>query len=121
MRKCASGTTPATLTEAATKNTTRLEQTEDFNLSLPGEADQVLRDRLAEDGYLLLKGAVARQQCDALLDELLSVLHPHIGFDAAAGKPILRGEPFYETDPTWDEVYPKVQKLEAFHRFFHRP
>ena len=120
-RKCANGTTPAILTEAVATNTSRPEHTEDFNVSLPSEADNALRERLDRDGYLLLKRGVAREQCNALLDELLSVLHPHIGFDAAAGKPILRGEPFYETDPTWDEVYPKVQKLEAFHRFFHRP
>jgi hypothetical protein len=98
-----------------------LEHSRDFHISLPTEPDETLRQRLAADGYLLLKGAVAGENCDALLGQLLPLLEPHIGFDAATGIPVLEGEPFYETDPLWDELYPKVQRLEAFHRFFHQP
>ena len=112
---------PATLTEVRATFDQRVEQSVDFHVSLPTEQDATLRERLAEDGYLLLRGAVAGEQCDALLDQMLSVLSPHVVFDKAAGKPILAGEPFYETDRIWDEVYPRVQKLEAFHRFFHQP
>jgi ectoine hydroxylase-related dioxygenase (phytanoyl-CoA dioxygenase family) len=107
------------LTEAIATTPARAEQTREFKVSLPSEADETLRERLADDGYLLLKGAVPRDQCDALLAQLLSVLSPLIVFDKTAGKPVLAGEPFYETDAIWDQVYPKIQKLEAFHRFFH--
>ena len=33
--------------------------------------------------------------------------------------PVLVGDPFVETDKTWDRIYPKLQSLEAFHQFFH--
>jgi hypothetical protein len=112
---------PATSTEVLTVSGPPTETSEAYHLSLPSESDDTLRARLADDGYLLLKGAVERKQCNALLEQLLAVLDPHIGFDPTSGKPLLNGEPFYETDPIWDEVYPKVQKLEAFHRFFHHP
>lgn len=98
-----------------------MSQTADFHVSTLAENDDALRARLDRDGYLLLKGAVAAQYCDQLRDDLLRVLSPHIGFDDSLGKPVLTGEPFYETDPIWDEVYPRVQRLESFHRFFHQP
>lgn len=93
----------------------------DFNVSHLSESDQVLRERYAEDGYLLIKQAVSSKHCNALLNDMLDVLAPHVEFDSAIGKPVLVGKPFYETDATWDEVYPRVQKLESFHRFFHQP
>jgi hypothetical protein len=98
-----------------------LSDTADFNISTLSESDQSLREKLARDGYLFLKRAVASEDCDALLQDLLEAARPHIGFDEHGRKPYLVGEPFYETDPIWDEVYPRVQKLESFHRFFHRP
>jgi phytanoyl-CoA dioxygenase PhyH len=98
-----------------------LENTADFNTSTLAESDHVLQARLARDGYLLLKRAVAAPHCDALLEDLLQVLSPHIAFDSSIGKPTLAGDPFSESDPIWDEVYPRVQKLERFHRFFHQP
>ncbi len=52
---------------------------------------------------------------------MLEVLDPHVKFDGDINKPVLTGDPFYETDATWDKVYPRVQKLESFHRFFHQP
>ena len=39
---------------------------------------------------------------------------------AAPDPPYLEGEPFFETDPVWDEIYPRIQSLEAFHTFFHQ-
>ena len=108
---------PATSTEQVCD----LPQAADFTVSNLAEADGALRDRFSRDGYLLLKRAVSPAQCDALLNDLLGVLSPHIGFDTSTGTPTLAGDPFYETDPIWDEVYPRVQKLESFHRFFHQP
>ena len=98
-----------------------MSETADFVVSRLTETDDLLRSRLDRDGYLLLKGAVAAEHCDNLRNDLLSVLSPHVGFDEDLGKPVLTGEPFYESDPIWDEVYPRVQKLESFHRFFHSP
>jgi ectoine hydroxylase-related dioxygenase (phytanoyl-CoA dioxygenase family) len=42
-----------------------------------------------------------------------------VSLDPATGLPALRGRPFVESDPDWDEVYPRIQSLEAFHSFFH--
>lgn len=98
-----------------------MSETADFTVSTLAEDDGRLRARLARDGYLLLKGAVAAGRCDRLRDDLLQVLSPHVAFDASLGKPVLTADPFYETDPVWDEVYPRMQKLESFHRFFHTP
>ncbi len=93
----------------------------DFNVSHLSDSDTTLRERYAEDGYLLIKQAVSAHHCKALLADMLEVLNPHVKFDTSANKPVLTGDPFYETDATWDEVYPQVQKLESFHRFFHQP
>ncbi len=93
----------------------------DYHVSLPGEHDTVLRERFAEDGYLFLKGGAEAEHCDALRDDILQVLAPHVTWDETKAKPRLNGNPFYETDAIWDRVYPKVQQLESFHRFFHQP
>ncbi|MEH6585924.1 MAG: phytanoyl-CoA dioxygenase family protein [Halioglobus sp.] len=93
----------------------------EFTVSKLSDSDQTLRQRYAEDGYLLIKQAVSAEHCEALLADMLEVLAPHVIFDEAIKKPLLTGAPFYETDTTWDEVYPRVQKLESFHRFFHQP
>ena len=93
----------------------------EFNVSQLGDSDSELRARYANDGYLLIKKAVAAEHCDALLADMLEMLSPYVKFDSASNEPILTGKPFYETDATWDEVYPRIQKLESFHRFFHQP
>lgn len=92
----------------------------DYHTSLPGEPDSVLRDRFARDGYLFIKGGAAAEHCDALRNDILQALAPHVSWDENEAKPHLQGEPFYETDGVWDDIYPKVQQLESFHRFFHQ-
>lgn len=94
--------------------------TSEFNCSQLHESDDVLRQRYSDDGYLLIKRAVAPRYCNALLNDMLAVLSPHVVFDKTRGKPLLCGEPFYETDEIWDTVYPQIQQLESFHRFFHQ-
>jgi len=83
--------------------------------------DSALRTRFARDGYLFIKQAVAERDCDALRNDILQALSPHVSWDETLNKPVLNGQPFYETDATWDKLYPKVQQLESFHRFFHQP
>jgi ectoine hydroxylase-related dioxygenase (phytanoyl-CoA dioxygenase family) len=68
---------------------------------------------------LYIKNYVPADQCDELLDDLLDALSPYITAENSSGLPQLKGDPFFETDPTWDEVYPKIQTLESFHSFFH--
>ena len=46
-------------------------------------------------------------------------LAQHIDYDQARDMPVLKGEPFSETDSIWDEVYPRMQSLYDFHNFFH--
>jgi ectoine hydroxylase-related dioxygenase (phytanoyl-CoA dioxygenase family) len=88
-------------------------------VSRPDEDAAALRERFQEVGYLYFKNYIAGEKCDALLQAFLQELSPHIGFDEQGGNPILAGEPFFETDAVWDDVYPRMQKLESFHRFFH--
>lgn len=78
-----------------------------------------MRERFAHWGYLYIKQYVPREDCERLLGTLLSAAAPHIGREPGYA-PHLQGEPFFETDPAWDEIYPKIQSLEAFHRFFHQ-
>lgn len=92
-----------------------------YQISDPSEPLELLRQRFAELGYLYFPQAVEPALCQTLLDAMLDRLQPHIAVDGDTGLPRLAGEPFFETDPVWDEVYPRVQRLEAFHRFFHRP
>jgi ectoine hydroxylase-related dioxygenase (phytanoyl-CoA dioxygenase family) len=92
-----------------------------FIVSHIDEDPQVLRDRFQEWGYLHIKNYVAADDCNALMNDFLSELDPHITFDELSQLPVLKGESFGETDALWDEVYPKMQSLESFHSFFHQP
>ena len=92
-----------------------------FIVSRIDEDPQVLRDRFQEWGYLHIKNYVGADQCNALMNDFLAELDPHIAFDDASQLPVLKSEPFGETDALWDEVYPKMQSLESFHSFFHQP
>jgi ectoine hydroxylase-related dioxygenase (phytanoyl-CoA dioxygenase family) len=85
--------------------------------SRPEEPDTVLRERFAEYGYLYFPAFVDGEECDALLAEILEKTAPRV-VPGEAG-PVLMGEPFFETDPAWDELYPEVQSLERLHAFFH--
>jgi len=92
-----------------------------FVTSHAGEDPQVLRNRFAEWGYLYLKSFVDSARCEAQLEEILQATSPHVVRPRGSVLPQLVGDPFYETDAIWDEVYPKVQSLESFHSFFHQP
>ena len=85
------------------------------------EPASTLQARFAELGYLHFKGYVPQPRCEALLRDILAQCEPHITADSQSGLPALAGEPFFETDAVWDAVYPKIQSLENFHRFFHEP
>jgi hypothetical protein len=78
-----------------------------------------LRARFQELGYLFFKRYVAESTCNGLLGELVEQTGERVSLDPATGLPALLGRPFVESDPDWDEVYPRIQALEAFHSFFH--
>jgi hypothetical protein len=84
------------------------------------EDPKVLRERFDKWGYLYIKRYVPVEQCESLLSEILNESGPHISRKGSQ-PPHLEGQPFFETDPVWDEIYPKIQSLEAFHHFFHQP
>lgn len=85
------------------------------------EEHSALQQRFQEYGYLYFKKTIAADKCKRLLDDIMQCLAPHIVFDNEKKLPTLSGQPFFETDPTWDEVYPKMQSLYRFHKFFHEP
>ena len=83
------------------------------------EDPAALRARFQDWGYLYIKQYVSRDKCNALLDDFMGTLAPHVARDTATSLPTLTGQPFVETDAIWDEVYPRMQSLESFHEFFH--
>ena len=97
-----------------------MEETHAFVVSDINEDHQLLRDRFQELGYLYLKKYVGTEDCEDMLTSFLDLLKPYVIRDINSQQPTLCGEPFSETDPIWDEVYPKIQSLEQFHRFFHQ-
>ena len=90
-------------------------------ISSVSESAKTLQSRFQEWGYLYIKNYVSAEKCDVLLASLLQELDPHITRGEEMTLPVLNGAPFFETDAVWDEVYPRVQSLEAFHHFFHDP
>jgi len=90
-------------------------------ISSVSESPDALRARFKEWGYLYFKQYVPADSCTSLLKSLVNELSPHVAFDDAQGLPVLKGQPFAETEAIWDEVYPKMQALEPFHAFFHQP
>jgi len=84
------------------------------------EPSSALQERFQDNGYLYFPRYIAPQKCEALLQEIMACLAPHIDYCADQQTPVLAGEPFFETDPIWDEVYPKMQSLYDFHNFFHQ-
>ncbi len=84
------------------------------------EPASVLQLRFQEWGYLYFQQVLPAEKCDAVKNGFLAALSPHI-VPNAQNMPELTGEPFFETDPTWDAVYPKMQSLECFQRLFHEP
>ncbi|MEP5765958.1 MAG: phytanoyl-CoA dioxygenase family protein [Halieaceae bacterium] len=95
------------------------EHNQEFVISSASEDPTSLRERFQQQGYLYFQNYVSAERCEAMLDELLVQLAPHITAVNVGRAPALAGDPFFETDPTWDEVYPKIQSLESFHSFFH--
>ncbi len=85
------------------------------------ESKKTLSDKFQEYGYLFIKKGVSQARCNVLLDQILGQLHPHVIFDEEIQTPALKGKPFFETDPLFDALYPKIQALEEFHGFFHEP
>lgn len=90
-----------------------------FVVSRMDEDAARLRARFQELGYLFFKRYVAEAACKELLDELVAQTGERVSLDAASALPALRGDPFVESDPHWDDVYPRIQALEEFHGFFH--
>jgi ectoine hydroxylase-related dioxygenase (phytanoyl-CoA dioxygenase family) len=83
------------------------------------EDRSILHQRFQKYGYLYLKNYVSNKICDVMLNDIISATTPYITLDEKTNLPISNGDPFYETDAIWDDVYPKIQSLESFHRFFH--
>jgi ectoine hydroxylase-related dioxygenase (phytanoyl-CoA dioxygenase family) len=83
------------------------------------EAPSLLRQRFARDGYLYLPRALAERLTSPVLADMLAVLRPQIIWDEELQSPVLQGEPFFESDPLWDELYPRIQALESLHSLFH--
>jgi hypothetical protein len=90
-----------------------------FTVSQPGEDAGALRRRFAADGYLYFPAALEAAAVVPLREQFLAALAPHVRWDDALGTPVLDGEPFFESDPVWDAVYPRVQALESLHALFH--
>ncbi len=98
-----------------------MDENQEFIISRMEEDPEVLRERFQKWGYLYIKNYVEKKKCRQLLADILAESAPHIALCDNNSLPVLHGTPFFETDATWDEVYPRIQSLEAFHSFFHEP
>ncbi len=100
-----------------------MSNTEDTALlvSSIAESPESLRNRFQEYGYLHFKRFVSDNECNSLLQDILGACDPHIQQSPSAEAPTLVGDPFSEGGDTWNNIYPRVQALESFHSFFHRP
>ena len=85
------------------------------------ENPDTLRARFQHYGYLHFKHFVDGPECEALLDDILGHCAPYIQRDEEGQRPTLQGDPFFESDATLNEIYPRIQSLENFHQFFHQP
>ena len=89
-------------------------------VSAADESMDTLRARFQEYGYLHFPGYIDGDKCEQLLNAFSQCLAPYIDYAAGWSAPKLVGDPFFETDPIWDEVYPRMQSLYEFHNFFHQ-
>ena len=78
-----------------------------------------LRGRFARDGYLFFPRALQGPVVDQLRKDMLNALAPHIRWSESEGAPVLHSEPFFESDPLFDRIYPRIQALESLHALFH--
>ncbi|MEE4278241.1 MAG: phytanoyl-CoA dioxygenase family protein [Halieaceae bacterium] len=92
-----------------------------YEASRADESAQALRERFDRLGYLYLPGAVPLELTQPLLKALLACVEPSLRWDEARRAPVLCGEPFFESDETWDAIYPDIQALESLHGIFHAP
>ena len=83
------------------------------------EDNKILRERFQKYGYLYIKNYVSNKTCSSMLNDIITATTPYITLDDKTNLPISNGDPFFETDEIWDDVYPKIQSLESFHSFFH--
>lgn len=103
-----------------------MDTNQNFVISSVNENQIALRERFQDLGYLLFKQYVSQDNCNSLLDSILDEIDPYITNENnrapdAHRVPVYNGTSISETDLVWDEVYPKIQSLEEFHRFFHEP
>ncbi|MFT6310492.1 MAG: ectoine hydroxylase-related dioxygenase (phytanoyl-CoA dioxygenase family) [Porticoccus sp.] len=92
---------------------------EELVVSCAEENKMILRERFQEYGYLYIKSYVSSENCSAMLNDIIAATTPYITLDDKTKLPISNGDPFFETDEIWDDIYPKIQSLESFHSFFH--
>lgn len=120
MKQATSTNDPSVLTSPSTTDAARPDDgNQPYIVSRADEPPEVLRQRFAQWGYLLIRGYVPSEQCESLLEALVHAAQPHVSREGRQ-PPHLSGAPFFETDPAWDEIYPRIQSLEAFHSFFHQ-
>lgn len=82
-------------------------------LSQPDE----LRARLAEEGYLFVRGLLPAGAVQAVGDATLALCRQQ-GWADEAGRAL--GEPRLEGHDGWWDVYDPLQRMEAFHALAHR-
>lgn len=82
-----------------------------------------LRRRMADDGYLYLRGLLDPDALLALRGEILAACAAHgwLAPDRPVADGIAPGPARLEGDPAYFAVYDEVQRLERFHRLKHDP
>ena len=79
---------------------------------------EVLRERMARDGYLFISGLLPKEPLTEVYDAIMGIAQKAEWADKD-GRAIGRPKP--EGDPEYWEVYGAVQRLQCFHALAHRP
>lgn len=83
-----------------------------------------LRARLAQDGYLLLRGVAPRRELVSLHLQLLDIVRPH-GWVCPTSAPgqarVNPGAACADPDPSFARVYRLLFRVEALHELAHHP
>ncbi|MBT4519363.1 MAG: phytanoyl-CoA dioxygenase [Halieaceae bacterium] len=98
-----------------------MSEIEEFVVSNVNDDPEVLRERFRELGYLFIKNGIDADRCDVLAKSFVEALTPYVSWASDGRSLVSNGEHFGEGDGLYDELYPRLQSLEAFHDFFHEP
>jgi hypothetical protein len=99
-------------------STTGVEMEEFLDSSGVADQHDLIRERMARDGYLFLRGLLPPEPVHELYNAIMALCQQQ-GWADAQGR--ASGQPRLEGSPEFWAVYDGVQRMELFHAFAQRP